>query len=418
MSFLFRGPAFPTAGELIPKRGERRAHRVITGEEAMRHSAVWACLRLRADLISTSPVDVYREVSGRAVEVATPPVLVNPGGSKVDITEWLYSTQVDLDRFGNCFGLITARDGLGLPARIDLLAAETVTVRTTDGHITGFRAGAKSYDPAQIWHEKQYTVAGLPVGLSPIANAALAISTGLSAQEFGAEWFSGGAVPSSHLKNTKKTLEDTQAEKVKDRFNAAVRTGDVFVTGADWDYQMLGAKASESSFLETIRASAIDICRYLSVPGDVVDVASDGTASITYANITQRNLQLLILNLGPPITRRERALSTLVANPRFMKLNTDAVVLRMDPKSRAEMNQVLVESGQRSLTEVREKDDLGPLPDQEARDTADRANALGILVRSGFDPVAAAVALGLTPITHTGAVPITVQPALAEGVIP
>lgn len=366
MSLLFsRGTV--TAADLIPRRSERTTrNRVIAADEAMRSSAVWACLRLRADLISTSPVDCYRKVDRRSVEVPSPPVLVNPGGAKVDIAEWLYSTQVDLDRFGNCFGLITARDGLGFPARIDLLAGETVTVKTTDGQITEFRSGAKSYDPAQIWHEKQYTVAGLPIGLSPLAAAALSLRTYLSAQEFAADWFGGGAVPSSHLKNTAKTLNPDEATKVKDRFNASVRTGDVFVTGNDWEYEMLGAKASESAFLESMRFGIPDICRYLGVPADMIDGGETG-GSITYANVTQRNLQLLIMNLGPAVTRREKALTLLLPKPRFVKLNTDAVVLRMDPKSRADMNAILLASKQRAPSEVREKDDLPPFtPEQIA----------------------------------------------------
>lgn len=367
MSLLFaRGSGFPTAGELIPRRRSGGVTRSVTTDEAMRHSVVWACLRLRADLLSTSPVDVYRDVAGRAVEVPKPPVLVKPGGSRVDITEWLYSSQVDLDRFGNAFGLITARDGFGLPARIDLWAAESVSVIAQGSEITGFRHGGVVYQPGEVWHEKQYTVAGLPVGLSPLAHAALSLSTGLSAQEFAVNWFAGSGVPAAHLKNTAKKLDPAEASTIKDRFNTTVRDGDVFVTGADWEYNMLGAPASESGFLEAIHATNADTCRFLGVPGDMVDV-NEATGSITYASITQRNLQLLIMNLGPAVTRRERALSDLTPKPRYVKLNTDAVVLRMDPASRAEYNATLLKSYQRAPSEVREKDDLPPFtPEQIA----------------------------------------------------
>jgi HK97 family phage portal protein len=365
VSVLFRGLSFPSASDLIPRRtAATRASRQVPADEAMHHSVVWACLRLRADLISTSPVDCYRNVSSRAVGVPTPQVLETPGGPNVDIVEWLYSTQVDLDRFGNCFGLITARDGLGLPARIDLLSAEKTTVLTKDGQVTGYRHGNQVYDPVDIWHEKQFTVAGLPVGLSPIAAAALTLSTGLSAQEFAADWFAGRAIPAAHLKNTAKVLDPDQAEKVKNRFETSVKAGDVFVTGSDWEYQMLGAKASESGFLEAIHATSADLCRFLGAPGDMVDV-NEKTGSVTYANITQRNLQLLIMNLGPAVTRRQRALSRLLARPRYVKLNTDAVVLRMDPASRAALNAVLLESKQRTPSEVREKDDLPPFTPEQ-----------------------------------------------------
>lgn len=366
MSLLF-SRAFPTASELILRRsGSLKSPRHVTSNEALSLSVVWASVRLRADLVSTSPVDVYRDVDGRRANVPSPAVLVNPGGAKVDIVEWLYSTQSDLDRFGNTFGLITSRDGLGFPARIDLFSADEVTVLTKDGQITGFRVGGRVYDPADIWHEKQYTVAGCPVGLSPLAHAALTMSTGISAREFAAAWFSGSGVPASHLKNTTQTLDPTEAEKVKARFETSVGTGDVFVTGSDWEYKVLGATASDSSFIEAIGATDQDLTRFLGVPGDMVDVNSQ-TGSITYANITQRNLQLLIMNLGPAVTRRERALSTLMQRPRYVKLNTDAVVLRMDPMSRAELNATLLESHQRAPSEVREKDDLPPFtPEQIA----------------------------------------------------
>ena len=358
MSFLFRTGSITTAADLIPRRSKTRS-RTVSSSEAMNNSVVWACLRLRADLISTSPVDCYRDIDGRAIDIKTPAVLVNPGGASVNIAEWLYSSQMDLDRFGNCFGIITARDGLGLPARIELVSAESVTVKATGSTVTSYRIQQTDYEPRDIWHEKQFTVAGLAVGLSPLAAAALTLSTALSAQEFAADWFAGSAVPASHLKNTAQTLDTGQAETIKTRFESSVRNGDVFVTGNDWTYEMLGAKASESGFIEAQKMAASDMCRFLGVPGDMVDVDVHGQ-SVTYANITQRNLQLLILNLGPAVTRRQMALSTLLPQPRYVKLNTDAVVLRMDPQARAELNGLLLSTKQRTPSEVREKDDLPP----------------------------------------------------------
>lgn len=370
MSFLFRGVDFPTAAELIPRRSDRRSHRSVSAGDAMRHSAVWAALRLRADLVSSCPVDAFREVGGITVEIPKPMVLVDPGGSKVGMAEWLYSTQVDLDRFGNCYGLITARDGLGFPARIELLDAEGVTVKTKGGQIVEFRHASKTYDPSVIWHEKQYTVAGVPLGLSPIAHAAMAVNTYLSAAEFAATWFDGGAVPSSHLKNTAKVLTTEQADSIKSRFKASVSNGDVFVTGQDWDYQMLGAKASEAAFLEAQSATGPDIARWMGVPARAIDAAVSGQ-SVTYENLTDANLDLLIMNMGPVVARRQAALSTLLPKPRFVRLNVDAVLLRMDPTRRAEMNKILLESRQRVPSEVREKDDLPPFtPEQLAEMTA------------------------------------------------
>ena len=93
-----------------------------------------------------------------------------------------------------------------------------------------------------MWHERQFTVSGSPLGLSPTAYAALSLSGGLSAAEFAASWFSGQAIPAAHLRNAEKRLNKAEAAEVKQSFLDTVSTGDVFVTGSDWEYSVLRAK--------------------------------------------------------------------------------------------------------------------------------------------------------------------------------
>ncbi|MCY0943543.1 phage portal protein [Streptomyces antarcticus] len=360
--FSRRSVQGPTAAELIPPRPAQRAGGVtVTNETALRHSAVWACLRLRANLISTMPVDVYRRVGEMKVEVPKPPVLVNPGGERVGMMEWLYSTQFDLDRAGNAFGLITARDGLGLPARIDLVPVADVTVLMRKG-VLKYRIAGVEFEAREVWHERQYTMAGLHVGLSPIAYAAWSIGEYLSIQQFALDWFGNGAVPSAHLKNTGKTITPGDAEETKRRFKASTANQDVFVTGNDWEYSMIQADAAGADWIEAKRYSVGDIARFFDCPGDLIDAAAGG--SMTYANITQRNLQLLVMHLGPAVIRREDALSGLTSRPRFVKLNTDAL-LRMDPQTRAAMLRTQIESRQLAPSEARELEDRQPFTDSQ-----------------------------------------------------
>lgn len=368
MSVLFGRPRSKrvsniTAADLIPTRSAARRGSVsVTDETALRHSAVWACLRLRSNLVSTMPVDVYRRVQGVQVEVPKPPVLVNPGGERVGIGEWLYSTQFDLDRAGNCFGLITARDGLGLPARIDLQPLSDVSVRVKDGQVT-YIIGGTTYIPAEVWHERQYTVAGLHVGLSPIAYAAWSIGEYLSIQEFALDWFGNGGIPAAQLRNTSKTITPKDAATVKERFKAAVAGRDLFVSGADWEYKMIQAEQQGNAWIEAKNFGIGDIARFFDCPGDLIDAAVS-TGSITYANITQRNLQFLIMHLGPAVVRRENALSGLTSRPRFVKLNSGAL-LRMDPQTRAAT--ILTRINSRTLTpnEARALEDMPPLTEAQ-----------------------------------------------------
>ncbi len=353
----------PTAEQLLAERLGGRSPRVVTGETAMRHSAVWACRRLRGDLISTMPVDAYRRINGIQVEVAKPPMLVNPGGDRVDILEWMYSSQGDLDMYGNTFGIITERNALGLPARIDLQPVEQCTVLQRKG-VLKYRICGTEYDPKDVWHERQFTVSGLPVGLSPVAYAAMGISSYLSAQQFAADWFGSGGVPSAILKNSAKTLNKPEAASVKAQSKAAVEGHDVFVTGADWEYNMITVPANQTQFIEMMGFSINDIARFFGCPGDVIDAAVAGQ-SITYASIDQRNLQLLIMNLQPAITRRERALSLWLPRGQFVKLNANAAVLRMDPKTRAEVVKTRIESRTLTPDEARALENELPLDEAQ-----------------------------------------------------
>jgi HK97 family phage portal protein len=367
-----RSAQLVTAEELLNLERERRfgGGVRVTSDTAMRHSAVWACLRLRADLVSSMPVDVYRRVNGLQVEVPTPPVLVTPGGAEVGMREWAYSTQVDLDRAGNAFGLITERsgvigpDGRGLPARIDLVALADVVVRSKGAQITRFVIAGQEYEPWEVWHEKQYTVAGLPMGLSPVAFAAWTIEESLNAQKFARDWFAGGAVPLAELKNNAKTISPKDARIARENFEAAVSTGDLFVHGSDWEYKPIQAVASATQFIEARQFGLADIARFFGCPGDLIDAAVGGS-SITYANISQRNLQFLIMNLGPAVGRREDAFSRrLVSNPRYVKLNTDSL-LRMDPAARASMVATQINARTLAPSEARALEERQPFTEEQ-----------------------------------------------------
>lgn len=353
-----------SAEEQIAARTAERRQTIVTESTALRNSAVWACLRLRADLISTFPVDVFRRVNDTQVEVPKPRVLVEPGGERWDYQDWMYASQFDLDRAGNVLGLVTERDGQQRPARIDLVALSdwSVVEKKDTGRIL-YRVGGKEYEPGQVWHERQYVVAGLPVGLSPVAHAAWVISENLSIQQFAESWFGRGAVPSSHLKNSQKRVPSKEAETIKQRFKASVAVGEPFVSGVDWEYRPLQAEAMGMEWLEDRKFSLTDIARFFGCPSDLIDAAISGQ-SVTYANITQRNLQFLIMHLGPAVSRREKNLSKLTAAPRYVKLNTDAL-LRMDPLARVTAIKTQIDARVLANSEGRALDDRPPLTPEQ-----------------------------------------------------
>jgi HK97 family phage portal protein len=339
-----------------------------TPSQSMRHSGVWAAIRLRANLISTLPVDGFTKTGTLGAQVQKPapltPLFTRPAAGML-WHEWVYATQADLDRYGNAFGRIVARQN-GWPVQVELWSAADVTVRGAGMLVTEVRHGGRAYDPVDVWHERQYLAAGVPLGLSPIAHAAWSTGTYLSAQQFALDWFSNGAHPSGTLRHTQAAeLDPKLLDAVKARFKAAVAGRDLFATGSEWEYTPNAVDASTAQFLEQMTYGITDVARWFDVPATAIDGSPNGHASLSYANVTADNLQLLVRHLAPAITRRELTLSAnALPQPRFAKFNTDAL-LRLDPMGRTDLMAKQADAGFLTIDEARELENRPPLTPEQ-----------------------------------------------------
>src|SRR5215218_9674774 len=112
----------------------------VTTDQALRLSAVWACVRLLADAVSTLPLDVYRR-GDRDPLPELPPLLRQPAAG-TSLNEWLYQAMVSLLLRGNCYGIVTGRSGATLlPVQVELAHPEHVTVNTEDNGGIVYRHG-------------------------------------------------------------------------------------------------------------------------------------------------------------------------------------------------------------------------------------------------------------------------------------
>jgi HK97 family phage portal protein len=292
------------------------------------------------------------------------PILINPDGNRVSLEEWLYSGQVELDRSGNNIGLIKGTDSKGYPTRITLQPTSVCSVIVNnDNELTGYRIRGKTYSIDQVWHEKQYTVAGLHVGLSPVAYAAYQIGEYQSVIEFASNWFGNSAVPRVSLKNTEHKIGSKDIALASETWRASMALGEPFITGSDWELKFLNAEQKAADWIEEQRFSIVELARFFGVPAAMIDGTVSGQ-SVTYTSQITKNLDFLTLHLGPAITRRERALSNLLPRPRFVKFNTDAL-LRLDPKTRSEMIDTQLRNHSMTVTEARALENRPPLDDAQ-----------------------------------------------------
>ena len=332
----------------------------VSADRALQHDAVWACCRLLADAISSLPVDAYRDGSREPV-TPKPAILMQPAAG-FSFAEWCFATVFCVALRGTTFGLITARSGGALrPAQIDLLNPDAVVI-TTDpdtGAIVVRINGRKLDEPRDLWMLRGWTYPGELLGMSPIRHHAESIGLGLAAQGFGATLFGNNdGIPAGVL-STEQALNQRQAEEIHQRWKDSHggRRGTA-VMGNGVRYQSIAVAPEDSQFLETRRYSVQQIARIYGIPVEMI--GGDAGNSMTYANVTQRDLSLLRYAIGPWVKRLEDALTLLLPRGTYAKFNTGAF-LRADLLTRYQAHEIGLRAGFLTVDEVRALEDLEPL---------------------------------------------------------
>jgi HK97 family phage portal protein len=329
----------------------------------MQHSAVWACVNLIAGAISTLPLAAYRD--GERDPLPTlPPILRQPSAGW-SLPEFLYATLQALLLRGNAYGLIVDRAGAGLlPSQIELVANDHVSVTVPNGTVV-YRVDGQETDPASVWHVRAFTVPGAVEGLSPLGHARQAVGLGIAAERYAAKFFGESAIPTGIL-TSDQDIKPQRAEELQDRWRARHQgKRDIAVLGSGARFQPITIPPEEAQFLETTRANVATVARYFGVQPELIGGESGG--SLTYANVEQRALDFLTFGLRPWLVRLETALSALLSSTTTVKFNAAALV-RTDLLTRYQAHESAIRAGWKLRSEVRELEDLAPVPgidDQE-----------------------------------------------------
>lgn len=352
-------PPIPSNGQ-IGRFGVRSVNLSKT-EASLQKVAVYAAVRLLREVASTLPLDFYSEGGGRRTQIPTPSWLENPDGSGYGLSDWLGQvTYCDAMR-GNVVARIAARDPRGTPRQLVLLHPDDVSARRdSEGHVA-WTVNGQDLDPEDVWHRRSFPVPGSIWGLSPIGVHALTIGLGISATQFGAQFFLDGGHPTALFQNTKSTIQPGDATTIKNRIMAVLSGNrEPLVLGADWDYKPLQVTPNESQFLETNNYSSSECARIFG-PGMPAVLGYETGGSMTYANIEQFNQQLLTFTLDPWLVRLERMIYDLLPRPQFAKFNRGAL-LRTDLLTRYRAHAIALSNKFMVVDEVRDLEDRGPVP--------------------------------------------------------
>jgi HK97 family phage portal protein len=330
----------------------------VTTDQALRLSAVWACVRLLADAVSTLPLDVYRR-GERDPLPELPPLLRTPAAG-MSLNEWLYAVMVSLLLRGNAYGIVTGRSGSTLlPAQVDLAHPDRLAVTVLPDGRVQYRLNGKELDPADVWHVRAYTFPGTVLGLSPVEYARQTIGLGLAAEKFGAQWFGEGSIPSGVLYVDRDPGREA-AKKLKAEWMAARKNNREPALLGGARFEPISVKPEESQFLGTIDANVNAIARLFGVPPEMV--AGTTAGPLAYTSPEMRSLDLLTYTVRGWLVRLENAISALLPSTQYARFNAAGMV-RVDLKSRYEAHEIAIRAGFLTINEVRALEDRGPLPD-------------------------------------------------------
>lgn len=331
-------------------------------EAGLRLIPVYAATSLIADVISTLPLRVYRDLGdGVRDRVKAQPKLVTgpaPFGGRI---AWVHQGVSSLLLRGNATGIVLARDAAGTPSVVAWQHPDVVRVDESQ-YLPRFFVREVEVPLEAVVHIPAYVLPGSIVGLSPLRLFKMQFEAAMRAQKFGLDWYRNGTAPTGKLRNREKVVDAKEASKIKARFKEAVADGDLFVTGADWDYESLTVSPADAQFLQQIKASATQIAAIYRLSAE--DVGGETGSSLTYATLEQNDLKMAKRALLPWTARFEEALSGLLPRPQYARFNLDAVS-RADLMTRMNAHDVALRAGLETNDEARALEERPPLTPEQ-----------------------------------------------------
>ena len=339
----------------------------VTQEGSLRMIAVWACVSLIADAISSLPLELYSEWGGVKRELPTPPWINSPNTEMTFADHW-HRVMVSLLLDGNGYIYLGRNSSAAISTLTPVHPAQVSVWRDHATQKLVYNVGGERLTSDDILHIPAFTVPGSLTGYSPIEMSRQAVGLGLVSEEYGARFFGQGATMSGVIE-VPGDLTQEQAKVMAKTFSDAhsgtrkAHLPGVLTAGSKW--QPITVTNEQAQFLETRRFQKQEIANLFRVPPYMLDP----TVSSTWGTgISEQNRAFVTHTLMPWLIRVEQAISRLFPRGQYVKFNLDSL-LRGQITERYQAYKVGLEAGFLTIAEVRELEDLAeldfPEPDDE-----------------------------------------------------
>jgi HK97 family phage portal protein len=334
----------------------------VTEDTSLRLSAVYACVRLISDTISTLPYDQYIRRDGQRFPYRPKDSWVDRPSTEMPKTTFWKQIIVSLLLDGNAFVLVT-RSGNEI---VDLtpLNPKQVRVERRDGRKVFIINNTQVVGPDQVLHLTEMLMPGELRGVSRIVQAKEALGLGLALEEYAAQFFGNGAYAGGVLEFPDK-LSPEQRKEIRDTWNSvhqgprrAHRVGMLWGGGK---FNPLTVDPTASQLVDQRKFAVEEVARIFRVPPFMLGVSEN--AAMAFASIEQQQLFFRQHTIQPYVEMLEDHFQMLLENPAtFVKFNMSSIV-RADLSSRYSAYNVALLAGFMSVNDVRRLEDQGPVED-------------------------------------------------------
>ncbi|MTB45843.1 phage portal protein [Providencia sp. wls1950] len=350
--------------------GTSSSGKLVTADKAMQLSAVWSCVRLLSESISTLPIKIYKSESDGSRSLAKDhPVyrlLCKHPNIEMTPSRFMLMVVASLCLRGNSF-IEKLYIGQKLVSLNPLLPQNMVVTRNDSGvleyeYTDPTTKSKRKISLKHMMHIRGFGMDGI-CGMIPVQVGRDVIGSALSVEESAAKIFENGLQSSGFL-SSDLPLNDEQRERIRSyllSFVGSKNAGKMMVLEGGMKYNNVTMNPEAAQMLESRTFSIEEICRWFRVPPFMVghmDKQSSWASSVE-----GMNMQFLTNTLRPLLVNIEQEISRCLLNgddDYYAEFSVEGL-LRADSAGRAAYYTTSLQNGWMSRNDVRRLENLPPI---------------------------------------------------------
>lgn len=342
----------------------------VSVDKSLHLSAVWACVRVISETISTLPLKIYeRKPDGSKIVATDHPVYqILCRQPAIDLTpaRFMQMIPASICLRGNSFSekLFFKKELVGIRP----LLPQYMNVGSDDaGRITYKYSDPVTKTEREIPRENIMHIRGFSldaaVGLTPIQFGADIIGSALATHEAASNVFKNGLQNSGFITSS-MPLNPEQRTALRSnlqQFIGSKNAGKVMLLEGGFDYKGITINPETAQLLESRSFSIEEICRWFGVPPVIIGHMEK--QSSWASSIESLYTQFLITGLRPMLVNIEQEIGRCLLDndDRYFAEFAVEGLLRADSNGRASYYKQALQDGWMNRNEVRAKENLPPI---------------------------------------------------------